>query len=212
MPRNGSDTQSAAIALQAAAGESVLVTPPAGHRVHVVGYHVTLDASGTLKFQSDPLTNEVNTLTVDATGGTYDLTVNGQTAAAVAYNANAAALQAAIVALSNVAPGDIVVTGGPGAAGGLTPYTLTWGGALADTNMTVTTDGASLTGGAGTAVVGTTTGGDGTSTDLTGAMAGVSFVSPPATSALFVTAANERLSITTATGKAAGYVLYYTGP
>lgn len=99
---------------------------------------------------------EVQTLTVNATGGDFDVTFSGQTAADLAYNISAANLQTALEALSNIAPGDVVVTGGPGDDGGTTPYTLTWSaarGAVAEP----TTNAAGLTGGAGTAAVATTT-------------------------------------------------------
>lgn len=43
------------------------------------------------------------------TGGTYTLTYDGQTTAPIAYNANAAAIEAALEALSNLAPGDVSV-------------------------------------------------------------------------------------------------------
>ncbi len=99
--------------------------------------------------------DEVQTLTVDATGGTFTLTFAGQTTAAIASEATAAAVEAALEALSNVAPGDVTVTG---AAGG--PYTITFGGDLANTNVAaITTDATALTGGAGTAVVTTGTAG-----------------------------------------------------
>ena len=44
------------------------------------------------------------------TGGTFTLTYNGQTTAAIAYNATAAQVQSALEALNNIAPGDVVVT------------------------------------------------------------------------------------------------------
>ena len=59
-------------------------------------------------------TNETQTVRVtNATGGTFTLTFNGQTTAPIAYNATAAQIQAALEALSNIAAGDILVTGGP---------------------------------------------------------------------------------------------------
>jgi len=70
------------------------------------------------------------TITVDGTGGTWSFVWNAQTAAGLAFDITAVALQAAIVGLSNVNPGDVVVTGGVGAAGGGTPYTLTWNASL----------------------------------------------------------------------------------
>ena len=93
------------------------------------------------------------TITGAPTGGTFTLTYSGQTTGAIARNADAAAVQAALVALSNIAPGDVVVTGGPGPA---TPYVVTFGGALAGdvVQMTATS---SLTGGTTPAVAVTTT-------------------------------------------------------
>ena len=45
-----------------------------------------------------------------ASGGTFTLTYDGQTTAALAYDATAAQVQAALEALSNIAPGDVLVT------------------------------------------------------------------------------------------------------
>lgn len=98
--------------------------------------------------------SEVQTITVDATGGTFTVTWSGQTTVANAFNIAAATLQTNLENLSNIAPGDVVVTGGPGAAGGGTPYTLTWNKELGDV-VAPTTNPASLTGGAGTANVAT---------------------------------------------------------
>ena len=63
--------------------------------------------------QGGPL-NEVQrvgvTSTYCLTGGTFTLNYNGQTTAAISYNATAAQVQAALEALTNIAPGDVVVT------------------------------------------------------------------------------------------------------
>ena len=76
--------------------------------------------------------NEVQTLiAADAVYGTYTITYAGQTTSALAYNANAATVQAALEALSNLAPGDVVVTG----TSIVTGLTLTFGGALAGTDV-----------------------------------------------------------------------------
>lgn len=86
-------------------------------------------------------------LAIVATGGTFTVTVAGQTTAGVAYNATAGTLQTALEALSNVAPGDVTVTGGPGGSAA-TPYRIAFTGAAfkdADT-FVVATSGASLTG------------------------------------------------------------------
>lgn len=92
-------------------------------------------------------------ITGTPTGGTFTLTFDGQTTASIAYDAAAAAVQSALLALSNLAPGDVVATGGtlPG-----TPVQVAFGGAYAGTNVPVLTATASLTGGTTPAVVITT--------------------------------------------------------
>ena len=89
--------------------------------------------------------NEVQTVTITGTptGGTFTLTYSGQTTSAIAYNASAATVDAALEALSNIGAGDVAVTG---SAGG--PWTVTFSTALAATNVDeMTASGASLTGG-----------------------------------------------------------------
>ncbi|QKW31526.1 hypothetical protein HUT11_35785 (plasmid) [Streptomyces seoulensis] len=102
-------------------------------------------------------TDEVQTITITGTptGGTFALTFNSQTTSAIAYNANAAAVQAALEALSNIAPGDITCAGGalPG-----TPVTVNFGGGVYDgTNVPQMTASGSFTGGTSPAVTVTTT-------------------------------------------------------
>ncbi len=103
-------------------------------------------------------TNEVQTITITGTptGGSFTLTFTGQTTAGIAYNANAAAVLSALEALSNIAPGDVTVGGGPGPG---TPYTVTFsGGSYGSTDVAVmTASGASLTGGSSPNVAVTTT-------------------------------------------------------
>jgi hypothetical protein len=104
-------------------------------------------------------TNEVQTLTVTGapTGGTFTLSFDGATTAAIAYNAAAATVQAALLALPSIGAGEVTVTGG---AGG--PWTVTFLGGLAGTNVAaITTDATSLTGGTtpNVTVTGTTAGG-----------------------------------------------------
>ncbi len=106
------------------------------------------------------------TITGTPTGGTFTLTLAGQTTAAIAYNATATAVKTALEALSNVNVGDVSVSGGPGPG---TPYVVTFGGQYAGEDMpAMTASGASLTGGSSPAVgVSTTTaGGGGSSTTL----------------------------------------------
>jgi Baseplate J-like protein len=103
-----------------------------------------------------PAVNEKQTVTITGspTGGTFTLTYSGQTTAAIAYNANAAAVQSALVALSNIGVGDVTVTGGalPGTA-----VVVEFTGALAGTNVSQMTASSSLTGGSSPAVTVTTT-------------------------------------------------------
>lgn len=77
----------------------------------------------------NPDTDAVNTKQIInilgvPTGGTFTLTFSGQTTSAIAYNATAGTVQTALVALSNLAPGDVTVTGNNGG-----PYTLIFAGA-----------------------------------------------------------------------------------
>lgn len=98
---------------------------------------------------------EVQRITITGTpdGGSFTITFNGQTTAAIAYNATAAAVQAALLALSNVDAGEITVGGGP-LPGSF--VTLTFGGDLTgNVNAVTTTD--SLTGGTSPATAVTTT-------------------------------------------------------
>jgi hypothetical protein len=99
------------------------------------------------------VTDEVQTLTVGGSGLTsFTITWNGQTTASLDDQATAAEVQTALENLSNIAPGDVTVTG---SAGG--PWTVTFGGTLADTNVAAMTT--TPTGGTGTVVVATTTAG-----------------------------------------------------
>lgn len=54
--------------------------------------------------------NEVQTLTVDATSGTFTATFGGDTTSTVAYNARASALQSALEALDAIGAGNVAVT------------------------------------------------------------------------------------------------------
>lgn len=76
-----------------------------------------------------------------ASGGTFTITVDGQTTSGIAYNAAASAVQTALEALSNVASGDALVSGD---AGG--PYLITFTQAFSGDAVTVTASGAALTG------------------------------------------------------------------
>lgn len=95
--------------------------------------------------------NEKQTISITGspTGGTFTLTYAGQTTAAIAYNASAAAVKSALEALSNIAVGDVVCTGGafPGTA-----VVVEFTGDLANTNVAMITSTSSLTGGSTPAI------------------------------------------------------------
>lgn len=101
-------------------------------------------------------TEEVQTVTEGGSGLTsFTLTFSGQTTDAIAAGATAAQVQAALEALSNIGVGNVAVTG---SAGG--PFTVTFGGALANTDVAQMT--ATPTGGTGTVTVATTAAGGAT--------------------------------------------------
>lgn len=122
--------------------------------------------------------NEVQTITLgSATAGTVTLTVAGQTTASIPYNATAAAVQAALEALTNVAPGDVTVTGSAWPA----LLTITFTGVFASTDVApITVTATGLTG--GTPVVATTT--PGSASDFLEIDAEIGNVEPPYTSVL----------------------------
>lgn len=100
--------------------------------------------------------NDVQTVTVDATGGTFTLTItlNGvsQTTAAIAEDAAAATVQTALRALTLIGSNCSVT----GSAGG--PFTVTFNSQLAGTPIPVMTGSATLlTGGASTVTIAHTT-------------------------------------------------------
>lgn len=104
--------------------------------------------------------NEVATVKIDATSGQFKLVFSGQTTADIAFNAAASAVQSALVALSNIDPGDVYVTGGPGNSGGTTPYLVSFGGQYKDDapNLTSAAGTTPLAGGGAAATI-TQTGG-----------------------------------------------------
>jgi hypothetical protein len=90
--------------------------------------------------------NEVQALskTGTPTAGTFTLTYSGQTTAAIAWNATAAAIKTALEALSNISVGDISVSGGPLPN---TPVVITFKGTLGNQNIAALTVTPTITGG-----------------------------------------------------------------
>lgn len=113
-------------------------------------------ARGTLLGRSTATAaSEVQTATITGspTGGTFTLTFTNpwtgapETTAAIAHNATAATVQAALLALSAFDAGDVVVTG---SAGG--PYTITFGGRYLQRPVSAITATGSFTGGSSPAI------------------------------------------------------------
>lgn len=104
-----------------------------------------------------PKSNDVQQIAITGgpTGGTYTLTLSGQTTAPIVYNATATQVQTALEALSTIGTGNVACTGGPHPG---TPVVATFKGALAGVDVAqMTGSAASLTGGTSPAVVVTTT-------------------------------------------------------
>lgn len=76
------------------------------------------------QYLADEGTSAVQSIQIEnATGGSFTVTLDGQTTAAVAYNAGANALQNALCALSNVGVGNLTVNDSMGVPGS-TFYTI----------------------------------------------------------------------------------------
>ncbi len=83
---------------------------------------VAVDQSNGDIYVANPSVIARQGLTVDATGGTFSLSFEGQTTPALPYDATAAEVQAALEALAAVGAGNLTVSGGPSwiATGNLT--------------------------------------------------------------------------------------------
>lgn len=95
--------------------------------------------------------NEVQTITITGTptGGTFQLGFKGYLTAALAYNANAAAVQAALEAVTTIGTGGVAVTGGPGPG---TPYVATFQNQLGGQALPNLSTVAAFTGGTSPAI------------------------------------------------------------
>jgi hypothetical protein len=134
-------------------------TVPIGARFTIAGVGSPTETVFTVTARNS---NEKQQVVVDATAGNFTLTFSGQTTGNIAFDANAAAVQSALEALSNIAPGDVVVT---------SPVAGTWviefRGAYLATNVPVLTGtDVDLTGGADTITI-TTPRPGGTTWELT---------------------------------------------
>lgn len=96
-------------------------------------------------FEKQTLVNEVQSVTIDATGGNFKLVFEGQTTADIAWNAAASTVKTQLEGLSSIGSGNVDVTG---SAGG--PYMVTFLGFLHGTPVPQLTSTNTLTGGAST--------------------------------------------------------------
>ena len=119
--------------------------------------------------QTTDAVSAVQKVVVSATGGTFTLSLAGQTTGAIAFNASANvgpnSVQSALDALSSIGGvgGSVSVTGGPGDELGSSPYVVTFGGTLRGIpeavwcpffcTSSLTADSTSLNGGAATITV-----------------------------------------------------------
>lgn len=105
--------------------------------------------AGTVLGRITTTADEAQTITINGspTGGSFTLSFRGETTDAIAHDADAAAIDAALEALSTIGAGNVAVTGSG-------PFTATFGGSLADEDLPLlVADGSSLTGGSDPAVV-----------------------------------------------------------
>lgn len=121
-----------------AAGQYVAYVPPGTVLNALTG--LTKNVS----YYLDHGTDQAITFTLNGTptGGTFTVSFGGVTSAAIAYNANAAAVQAALEAMSSIGAGNVSVTGAS------SPWTITFRKSLgAQSNALPTLANNSLTGG-----------------------------------------------------------------
>lgn len=102
-----------------------------------VGYR-TFRESLKINPDTDEITTvQTVTITGTPTGGNFTLTFSGQPTGNIAYNATAQAVENALLALSNIGPGDVSVSGANGG-----PWTVTFLNDLAGTSQPIMTKNA----------------------------------------------------------------------
>lgn len=149
--------------------------------------------------------NEVQTLTIAATGGTYQLGLDGQFTTALAFDANAAAIQAAINAL--LGAGNCTV-------GGTGPFTFTFTGEYGNRNVQLLQINAAAATGGTVTVAKTTPGSAGATGTMTAATSGATDGTQTAKAVLlFNTRTNSRGMVLDQWGQEASHdaVVAYTG-
>jgi hypothetical protein len=119
-------------------------------------FSVAVDESTGDLYVSELGHSEQQTVTVDATAGTFTLAFEGQATAPLPYDATSGEVQHALAALTTIGTGNVVVTGSPG------DWAVEFNGALAATDLAeLSADSTELTGASHTATVATTAEGGG---------------------------------------------------
>jgi hypothetical protein len=132
-------------------GKSINQYNSAGERVRLFGEDVVEKGPG----QS----NERQSISIFATGGSFTLTFGGETTGPIAFNASAATVQAELNALASIGGvgAAVAVSGGPGSADGSTPYLVTFTGAQGGAQQPLLqVDDSTLTGAGATSFVDST--------------------------------------------------------
>jgi hypothetical protein len=166
----GSIDRKAVVAIFAVAAATVLVGVAPARAAAGPVWSIVSVSQPTVFVPNSPRA-EVDSVTVDATGGTFTLGFanNAARTSSLPYNASAAEVQAALnvnEVLFNAATA--TVTGGPGGPGGGSAYVITFGGSLAGESLVshglgkLVVDGGALTGGAHSATVSVLTKGEDT--------------------------------------------------
>jgi hypothetical protein len=127
---------------------------PVGARMNITGNSQTYVVTArTLS----PGVDEQQTVGIDnaSSGGSFTLTFDGFTTAAIDYDASASEVEDALELLDSIGTGNVAVTGGPGPN---TDWVVTFQGDLADANQpAMTGNGSLLTGGSTTVTITETT-------------------------------------------------------
>jgi len=93
-----------------------------------------------------PQWDEIQEVTIDATGGTFKLGFEGEETKAIKYNVESPKVEEALESLGVIGAGNVAVGGGP-KVGNPVPYVVTFTGPLGKRNLgLLTVDGAALTG------------------------------------------------------------------
>lgn len=122
--------------------EVLIFDPPPAANVEWERAPLTITGAGV----GDAGQNQINRLVTTASGGTFTVSINGASVGTTySGSASAGTIQTTLEARADVAPGDVIVTGGPlGSAG--TPVFIEWTGAYAQEVVVFGVSGSGTTG------------------------------------------------------------------